>query len=163
LDNFVAHPVFTTMSKEAAHGFDPSASSIRMKQFVLAASLLLSTSAAALAQEPAPTSPPAPVAAPAPAAGQDSVKAVQRLFKSRRTGAALLAFPGGYLIGSGLVRLADGGAVSVLLGGGLAGVAFAKESRFSKKREAEIIQSYNQGKALPKNIRRRLKRKHFKA
>ncbi len=44
----------------------------------------------------------------------------------------------------------------------LSGITIAKSVRFSKQREEEIITAYQQGKPIPKNIRRRLKPKHFK-
>lgn len=96
----------------------------------------------------------------------DSAAAVQRLFAKRRTGSTILALPGGYFLGYGAVSAArgvDGSGVTLGLGAVLSGVAVAKNIRFSKAKEDEILSAYQQGKPLPKNIRRRLKRKHFKA
>ncbi|WP_139924563.1 hypothetical protein [Hymenobacter sp. DG01] len=96
----------------------------------------------------------------------DSAKAVQRLFASRRTGSTILGLPAGYFFGYGAVATArgvDGAPVTLGLGVILSGVSISKGIRFSKDREEEIVTAYQQGKAIPKNIRRRLKRKHFKA
>ncbi|SHL17604.1 hypothetical protein [Hymenobacter psychrotolerans] len=95
----------------------------------------------------------------------DSTKAVQRLFAKRRTGSTILALPGGYFLGYGAVSTAqgtDGGGVTLGLGAVLSSVAIAKSVRFSKAKEEEILSAYQQGKPIPKNIRRRLKQKHFK-
>jgi hypothetical protein len=100
------------------------------------------------------------------AAPADSALAVQRLFAKRRTGSTILALPGGYFLGYGAVSAArgiDGGGVTLGLGAVLSSVAVAKNIRFSKAKEDEILSAYQQGKPIPKNIRRRLKQKHFKA
>jgi hypothetical protein len=96
----------------------------------------------------------------------DSAKAVHRLFASRRTGSTILGLPAGYFLGYGAVATAqgiDGAPVTLGLGVALSAVTVSKGIRFSKKREEEVVSAYQQGKAIPKNIRRRLKRKHFKA
>ncbi len=96
----------------------------------------------------------------------DSTKAVQRLFATRRTGSTILALPGGYFLGYGAVATArgiDGAPTTLGLGVVLSAVAIAKNARFSKAKEEAILSAYQQGKPIPKNIRRRLKSKHFKA
>ncbi|MBC6697568.1 hypothetical protein [Hymenobacter sp. BT190] len=96
----------------------------------------------------------------------DSTKAVQRLFAKRRTGSTILAFPGGYLLGYGAVATArgiDGAPITLGLGAVLSAVAIAKNARFSKAKEEAILSAYQQGKPIPKNIRRRLKKKDLKA
>ncbi|HEX8351052.1 MAG TPA: hypothetical protein VF598_13900 [Hymenobacter sp.] len=94
-------------------------------------------------------------------AAPDSVQAVRKLFHRRRVGAVILAAPGGYIFGAGLAALDENGSASVVLGGSLAAVAISKGARFNVKREEQIIADYQQGKPIPKNIRRRLKRKYF--
>ncbi|GAB2791428.1 hypothetical protein GCM10027175_32610 [Hymenobacter latericoloratus] len=91
---------------------------------------------------------------------------MQRLFASRRTGSTILGFPAGYFFGYGAVATAqgvDGAPVTLGLGAVLSAITISKGVRFSKDREQEIVGAYQQGKAIPKNIRRRLKRKHFRA
>ena len=103
--------------------------------------------------------------APAPAPA-DSAQAVKRLFASRRTGATILALPSGYFVGYGAVASAqgvDGAPVTLGVGVLLSGVTFAKTARFSKDKETAILTAYEQGKPIPQHIRRRLKKKHFKA
>ena len=105
------------------------------------------------------------VAAPA-AYSPDSLQAVQRLFKSRRTGSSILGFPGGYMFGYGLVttlRGVDGAATTMAIGTVLSGISIIKGARFSKLKEAEIIRSYQSGKPLPAYVRNRIKSKHMKA
>ncbi|WBO84735.1 hypothetical protein [Hymenobacter yonginensis] len=96
----------------------------------------------------------------------DSSKAVQRLFDKRRTGSTILALPGGYFFGYGAVATArgiDGAPTTLGLGVVLSAVAIAKNARFSKAKEEAILSAYQQGKPIPKNILRRLKKKHFNA
>lgn len=102
------------------------------------------------------------------ATAPDSVMAVQKLFAKRRTGSVILAIPGGYLLGSGLVStirygVDEQGPTTVVLGAILSGVAIAKGARFSDKREAAVISAYQGGQPLPRAIRRRLKNKHFRS
>lgn len=136
---------------------------MRKQLFITSLSLLVEASA--FAQQPTPES--ALASTPSTAvASTDSVKAVQRLFRSRRTGSNILGFPAGYCLGYGAVATAQGeaGAAGTLgIGVVLSTVTIAKGVRFSKMREEEILTAYQQGKPIPKNVRRRLRKKHFNA
>ena len=102
---------------------------------------------------------------PAITAPADSVEAVARLFRSRRTGSTILGLPSGYFLGYGAVATAQGvdqAPLTLGIGAVLSAVTIAKGVRFSKQREEEIVTNYQQGKPIPKNIKRRLRRKHFK-
>lgn len=105
----------------------------------------------------------------------DSVQAVRELFRRHRTGGWIWTGVGGAFAlriasvaatsnSSGSFSSTTGGTVVGvgLLGGVPAGIGISKLVRFSKAREEEVLVSYSQGKPLPENIRRRLKRKHFK-
>lgn len=118
----------------------------------------------------AQTAPDAPVAttpAVSLAPASDSAKAVRRLFTSRRTGSTILGLPGGYMLGYGLVTSlqneVNGGPATLGVGAILSAVSIGKGVRFSKDREADILADHQQGKPLPKNIRRRLHKKHFRS
>jgi hypothetical protein len=141
-----------------------------MPKFILSAALAASlffTANAAVAQITDPGTAPA-VAAPAAAAttfSADSAQAVQKLFRSRRTGSSILGFPGGYMFGYGLVttiRGVDGAATTMAIGTVLSGISISKGARFSKLREAEILNDYQKGKPLPAYVRNRIKSKHLK-
>lgn len=98
-------------------------------------------------------------------AAADSTQAVQRLFKSRRTGSTILGFPGGYMLGYGLVSTArgvDGAPTTLAIGAVLSGISISKGARFNKVKEAEIIRAYQDGKPLPAYVRNRIKKKHLK-
>lgn len=128
-----------------------------MKKHVLVLSLFLCMGAGACAQQVA--------ASPAIIAPADSVEAIERLFRSRRTGSTILGIPSGYFLGYGAVATAQGvdqAPLTLGIGVVLSAVTIAKSVRFSKQREEEIITNYQQGKPIPKNIKRRLRRKHFK-
>ncbi|SMB87879.1 hypothetical protein SAMN00120144_1437 [Hymenobacter roseosalivarius DSM 11622] len=129
------------------------------------AACLFFTAGSAVAQTTETTAAPAVATSGiiAPAAfSSDSLQAVQKLFKSRRTGAVLLAVPGGYVFGAGLANVQEGGISSMLIGGVLAGVAINKEARFNKKKESEMLTAYQQGQPLPAYVRKRIKNKHMK-
>ncbi|SET81655.1 hypothetical protein SAMN04487998_2874 [Hymenobacter actinosclerus] len=110
----------------------------------------------------------AAVHAQTPAA--DSAQAVQNLFKQRRTGGAVFTAIGVGATGA-IIRGASsgdsggnaGGAIvsALALGGVPLGVGIGKTVRFSKTREAEIVAGYSAGKPIPRDIRRRLKSRHF--
>ncbi|NVO31345.1 hypothetical protein [Hymenobacter lapidiphilus] len=124
-----------------------------MRKMLFSALLLLST-AAAHAQVPA----------------TDSVQAVRNLFKQRRTGGAVFTALGIGAAGA-IVRGASsgdsggnaGGAIvsALALGGIPIGIGIGKLVRFSKTREDEIVAAYNASKPIPRDIRRRLKARHF--
>jgi hypothetical protein len=143
-----------------------------MPKFILSTALAVSlffTAGSVVAQTTEATN-ATEVAAPnvttAAAFSSDSLQAVQKLFRSRRTGSAILGFPGGYMFGYGLVstvRGVDGAATTLAIGTVLSGISLSKGARFSKLKEAEIIRSYQSGKPLPAYVRNRIKSKHMKA
>ncbi|QIL77016.1 hypothetical protein [Hymenobacter sp. HDW8] len=107
----------------------------------------------------------APILTSTPAFSSDTLQAVQKLFRSRRTGGAILGFPGGYMLGYGLVSTArgiDGAPATLAIGAVLSGISLSKSARFSKLKEAEIISAYQNGKPLPAYVRTRIKSKHLK-
>ncbi|GAA3951994.1 hypothetical protein GCM10022406_37240 [Hymenobacter algoricola] len=151
-----------------------------MQKYLLIILLLLPTGLGAQAQPAA-----APVAAPAgsvaPSLKADSAAALHRLFAKRRTGGVIYTVAGTVFAirvvassasrttvstGGGPITIDNspsGGAIATGVGIGLLldGIGVGKLARFTKAKEAVIVKDYDQGKPLPKAIRRRLKAKHF--
>ncbi len=99
--------------------------------------------------------------------GRDSILAVHHLFAQKRgngqawakTGSDLLygASPEQRASGTALEKSRKGTALAVvpLLMG------WSKEEIFSREREGDIIWRYQQGEALPADVRSKLRRRHF--
>ncbi len=99
--------------------------------------------------------------------GRDSVLAVHHLFAQKRgNGQALTATGNDLLRGATPEQRATGttlkesrqgtalGALPLLAG-------WTKEAQFSAERERDIIWRYQEGEALPADVRRKLRRRHF--
>jgi hypothetical protein len=99
--------------------------------------------------------------------GRDSVLAVHHLFAQKRgngkawteTGNDLLwgASPEQRALGTAQEKAKKGSAIGVmpLL------VGWTKQELFSTERERDIIWRYQEGEALPADVRRKLRRRHF--
>ncbi|GAA4033128.1 hypothetical protein GCM10022409_16810 [Hymenobacter glaciei] len=135
-----------------------------MHKHLLVSALLFGTSTSAFAQaQNTQPSTSTPIVTTSPAVSSDTVQAIHRLFKSRRTGGYILT-------GSSVIftRIAVGAAgtvpagVFVLIIGGTPGlIGFGKIVRFSVRNEAKIVSDFEKNKTLPNAIRRRLDRKYF--
>ncbi|WP_460500163.1 hypothetical protein [Hymenobacter agri] len=94
----------------------------------------------------------------------DTVQAIHRLFKARRTGGYILT--GGAVIFTRIVFTSAGtvpaGVFGVVVGGIPAVIGFGKIVRFSMSSENKVVEDFEKTKTLPKSIRRRLKREYFK-
>ncbi|MDO7846397.1 hypothetical protein Q5H92_08520 [Hymenobacter sp. M29] len=133
-----------------------------MKKMLLNAGLLLSIGFRAHAQQPA-----GPEAMHVHA---DTVRAVHRLFGQHRTGGYIWSAIGAAFA----VRIAtaaassdsgaSGGGIATgvaVFGGVPAAIGVGKLVRFSGGREETVIQAYEQGKALPRYVVKRLKRQKY--
>ena len=56
----------------------------------------------------------------------------------------------------------DNRRAAAINGGVPLAVGFLQHQRFSVEREADIIKNYNEGWSIPPDIRRKLRRKHFR-
>ena len=104
-----------------------------------------------------------------PGFGQrDTVLAVHHLFAQKRgNGQAWAATGAGVAVDEGVGRRAQPSAArsatAAAVYGGVPMVAgLLKGERFSPAREQEIIQRYAQGVAIPPDVRRKLRPKHFR-
>ena len=104
-----------------------------------------------------------------PGFGQrDTVLAVHHLFAQKRgNGQAWAATGAGVAVDEGVGRRAQPSAArsatAAAVYGGVPMVAgLLKGERFSLAREQEIIQHYAQGVAIPPDVRRKLRPKHFR-
>ncbi|MBC6612486.1 hypothetical protein H8B15_16300 [Hymenobacter sp. BT507] len=104
----------------------------------------------------------------------DTVRAVQRVFSSHRTGGWIWTAVGGLFA----VRIASVAATSssdawagstggtvvgiAVLGGVPAGIGVGKLTRFSQQKEEQTVVLYQQSGILPPYIRKRLKPKFFR-
>jgi hypothetical protein len=100
--------------------------------------------------------------------GRDTVFAVRKLFREKRaTGESLLAT--GNIVASGAQYAArpDGRPTAqetrqdAIASAAFAGTGMAKEARYSAEREDAVVKLYNEGWAIPADIRRKLRRKYF--
>ena len=104
-----------------------------------------------------------------PGFGQrDTVLAVHHLFAQKRgNGQAWAATGAGMVVDEGVGRRAQPSAArsatAAAVYGGVPLVAgLLKGERFSAAREQEIVQRYAQGAAIPPDVRRKLRPKHFR-
>jgi hypothetical protein len=142
-----------------------------MPRTLLPIMLVIAFVSEARAQTPAvPAATQSAAAAVASTAAPDSALAVGNLFRQRRTGGWIWTAIGGISTIRTAVASSHpdvggnaGGKVLgvVALGGIPVGVGISKLARFSYAREEEILKNYQEGKPLPRYIRRRLKPKHF--
>ena len=105
----------------------------------------------------------------------DTVAAVRLLFKALRTEADVVTVAGLFaatafvIFAVGLQKWGrstkDYTAPTILgaaiIGGGPALLASGKRRRFSEQQEKAVIDAYNQGSVLPRNITSRLRRRYF--
>ena len=95
---------------------------------------------------------------PAYGQGRDTAFAVHKLFVQRRRGADALLATAGEMAASTTV---SGTVSGLVVGAAPAAVGFSKAARYSAQREADILSSYANGWAIPADVRRKLRRKHF--
>ncbi|AYA37373.1 hypothetical protein D3Y59_10110 [Hymenobacter oligotrophus] len=137
------------------------------KQILVAGLLVLSAAGASAQTNPSLPEKPAPPieAAPQVAAKNDSVQAVQTLFRKRRNGGTVFTAIGSLVLLRGV--LASGDASGVAVSGAVAApflaVGIGKLARFGSKKEDAYIKQYQQGKPLPAYIRKRLRPEYFRA
>lgn len=107
-------------------------------------------------------------ASPVLAQGRDTVFAVHKLFQQKRRSGASWASAGtsaafdhslGYRAGS---STRDNVAQATVFGGVPLAVGLLQYGRFSPERETQVLAAYAQGQPLPPDIRRRLRRRHFR-
>ena len=120
-----------------------------MKKLLLAVILLLGGAGASHAQ------------------GRDTVFAVRKLFRQHYRGGLGMAATG-LAVGAGGTNPQgrpasrnDNVAGSLLAGAVPTALGLRKAARFSPEREAAVLKQYAEGWGLPRDIRRRLRRKHF--
>ncbi|UYZ57666.1 hypothetical protein [Hymenobacter latericus] len=118
-----------------------------------------------LPEKPTPPIEAAQAAAPQVAAKNDSVQAVQTLFRKRRNGGTVFTAVGSLVLLRGVLASsgADGVAASGVLAAPFLAVGIGKLARFGSKKEEFYIKQYQQGKPLPAHIRRRLRPEYFRA
>lgn len=134
---------------------------------------MLAASVRAVSQQPLPDAPAeTPVAQTT--APSDTVRALHQLFQLRRNSGWILVSSTG--IGAVVLTSAVNGddsfgslgtdallstAAAALYGAPLWVVGVSKLTRFSKKKEQEVLAEFAAGQGLPPKIRRRLKPAHF--
>ncbi|GAB3578948.1 hypothetical protein [Hymenobacter daeguensis] len=132
-----------------------------MKKQLFVLGLMLSTGIHSYAQQSASTG---------AALHADTVQAVHRMFGKHRTGGIVWTIIGAAFAGR-IAGASAGGSGNgsgtvvgiVALGGIPAGIGVGKLVRFSAGREDAAISAYEQGKALPHYVQRRLKKaKYFR-
>jgi hypothetical protein len=103
--------------------------------------------------------------------GRDTVFAVHKLFREKRASgdaktAAGATVAAGTAVGSPLYTPPQPGgsetAAAVLMGGVPAAMGLLQMGRYSAQNEADVLKLYAEGWGLPPDIRRKLKRRHFK-
>jgi hypothetical protein len=108
---------------------------------------------------------------PALGQGRDTVFAVHKLFAQKRASGEGLTASGatvgaGTAVGSPLYTTPQVGggdvAVAALAGGVPAALGLLQMGRYSPQREADVLKLYAEGWGLPPDIRRKLRRKHFR-
>lgn len=100
--------------------------------------------------------------------GRDTVLAVHKLFAQKRGNGEGWAATGAGVaydesVGWRAIRSKSENMTAAAINGGvpmLAGVL--QTMRFSSEREAAIVKSYQEGWSIPADIRRKLRRKHFR-
>ena len=102
------------------------------------------------------------------AQGRDTVFAVRKLFREKRgNGESMLATAdtirarNEYAQRSGARPSAQEARQDALASTVFVGIGAAKVSRYSAENETAIIRQYREGAAIPPDIRRKLRRKHF--
>jgi hypothetical protein len=99
----------------------------------------------------------------------DSIHAVHRMFSKHRVGGYVWASIGAAFTAQIIGASASGGSGNgsgaavgiVVLGGIPAGIGISKLVRFSAGRESTILHAYDEGKALPHYVLRRLKKAKY--
>jgi hypothetical protein len=143
-----------------------------MKKHLLVAGLAWAPFFSAYAQQPAVLVAATP-GLPTMSTRADTVRAVHTMFRKHRTGGIIWASIGAAFAARIVVvaassnsdaasSTAGGTAVGVaVLGGVPAGIGISKLARFSTTREFAVISAYEQGKALPTYVSRRLRKSYF--
>jgi hypothetical protein len=126
---------------------------------------LLATTAQAQTTPALPTGPEVPpTAVRPPNPATDSAQAVRTLFRKRRNGGTVYTSIGSLVLLRGV--LFSGSADELVASGVIAApfiaVGISKLSRFGNKKEEQYIKQYQQGKPLPRFIRRRLQPDFFR-
>lgn len=100
--------------------------------------------------------------------GRDTVLAVHKLFAQKRgSGAGWAATGAGVAydesVGWRAIRSKSENVTAAVINGGIPMLAGALQMvRFSSEREAAVVKSYQEGWSIPADIRRKLRRKHFR-
>ncbi|MBJ6109341.1 hypothetical protein JAO73_09975 [Hymenobacter sp. BT523] len=107
---------------------------------------------------------------PGAAQGRDTVFAVHKLFREKRGSgegwaATGLATTAGAAVGNPLYAPPQPNGSDVASAAVMGGVPFAvgllQMGRYSPAREAEVLKLYGEGWGLPRDVRRKLRRRHF--
>ncbi|HEX8659116.1 MAG TPA: hypothetical protein VF690_16370 [Hymenobacter sp.] len=100
--------------------------------------------------------------------GRDTVFAVRKLFREKRTaGEGLLTAGADIASGTQYAQRPEGRPTAQeargdgLVSAAFTGVGMAKQTRYSTENEAYILRLYAEGQPIPPDIRRKLRRKHF--
>ncbi|RZK26117.1 MAG: hypothetical protein EOO63_15120 [Hymenobacter sp.] len=105
---------------------------------------------------------------PAFSQGRDTILAVHHLFKQKRVSGDAWATAGASAaveesVGWRAIRSTSENVTAAVVYGGVPLVAgILQAQRFSVERERYILQQYAQGAPIPLDIRRKLRRKHFR-
>jgi hypothetical protein len=105
---------------------------------------------------------------PAFSQGRDTVLAIHHLFKQKRGSGDAWAATGASVavdesVGWRAIRSSSENVTAAVVYGGVPlVVGILQAQRFSAERERYILQCYAQGAAIPFDIRRKLRRKHFR-
>lgn len=100
--------------------------------------------------------------------GRDTVLAVHKLFAQKRGSGEAWAATGAEVaydesVGWRAIRSKSENKTAAAVNGGVPMLVGALQAmRFSSEREAAIVKSYQEGWSIPADIRRKLRRKHFR-
>jgi hypothetical protein len=90
--------------------------------------------------------------------GRDTAFAVQKLFRQRRLSAASSKDLASSMASASTLKEAIAGSI---IGATPYFIGLSQAERFSVEREAQILSSYAEGKPIPADVRRKLRRRHF--
>ncbi|GAA4371800.1 hypothetical protein [Hymenobacter koreensis] len=140
-----------------------------MRKHILIVALLTMPAAGAWAQSTpvlpeAPVPPPAVAAMTPPRVAPDSIDAVRNLFRKRRNGGTAFTAVGSLVLLRGVLTDNEDTGIgpSAVVAAPLLAVGLSKLVRFGSKKEEAYIKAYQQGRPLPKAVRRRLQPDYFR-
>ncbi len=135
-----------------------------LKSLLLAAGVLAALTTQA---QQAPVTVPVQASTNAVYTQADTVQAIHSMYRRHRTGGRIWSGIGAFftarILTAAVTSGESGGVVPgiILFGGVPGGIGVGKLARFGVAREAEVISAYEQGKALPQPVQRRLKKKKY--